>query len=98
MSLPFRTTFKRMSLEERARIAGHKGSATSGRRRTPKKAMKVRILEAQRGLCLYCDMEIGSQITRDGKPVTLRINWDHFIPYSYLAHNPADNWVAACHV
>jgi len=88
----------RMSLAERARIAGFKGSATQTKRARPRKAVKERILARQRGCCLYCEMEIGSTITRNGKPVTLQINWDHFVPYAYAARNSNDNWVAACHV
>jgi HNH endonuclease len=67
-------------------------------RRKPEKAVQDRILGRQDGRCLYCGHRFGDTVWRHGQPVTLRLNWDHLIPYAYLAANPDDNWAAACHV
>jgi hypothetical protein len=37
-------------------------------------------------------------VFRKERPVTLRLNWDHYVPFAFLAKNPSDNWRAACHV
>lgn len=70
----------------------------SGLRRTPSATKRNEILEQQAGRCLYCDLRIGSIIRRFGSPVSLRLNWDHFVPYAYGQTNAESNWVAACHV
>jgi hypothetical protein len=67
-------------------------------RRKPGKAVRDRILKRQGDRCLYCEHKFGDTVWRRGQQVTLRLNWDHLIPYAYLAANPDDNWVAACHV
>jgi hypothetical protein len=76
------------------------GRAVTGaaQRRAPRGALREEVLARQRSRCLYCDLPFGSVVMRRGEPVTLRINWDHFVPYAYAAGNPGDNWVAACHV
>ncbi len=70
----------------------------SGQRRTPNAATRRDVLEAQRNRCLYCENTFGSIIRRGHKTISLRLNWDHFVPYSYGLTNGGDNWVAACHV
>jgi len=85
----------------RIKIAGNRGGATQHGRRSPKVATRREILAKQNNRCLYCDLPFGTEILRTGRKgrlVTLRLNWDHFIPYAYCLNNPHDNWVAACHV
>ncbi|WP_431781744.1 HNH endonuclease [Streptomyces chumphonensis] len=67
-------------------------------RRAPRAAERARLIAEQGNRCLYCDIPIGAVIRRWDKPVTLRLNWDHFAPYAYVARNPRDNWVLACHI
>lgn len=69
-----------------------------GIRRAPRLAERIRVQEAQGNRCLYCELPIGTAIWRRAQTVILRTNWDHFVPYSYLARNPDNNWVLACHV
>jgi len=70
----------------------------AARRRKPNATTKARLMKIQGGCCLYCGFPIGAKVMRRGQPVTLRLNWDHFIPHAYAARSPADNWVVACHV
>jgi hypothetical protein len=67
-------------------------------KKAPSATMRRQILERQHGSCLYCGLLIGAKVLRGWREVTLRLNWDHFIPHAYLAANPTSNWVAACHV
>lgn len=67
-------------------------------RKAPLLAERLRVQEAQGNRCLYCEIPIGATIWRRSRTVTLRVNWDHFVPYAYLARNPRNNWVLACHV
>lgn len=61
--------------------------------------MQADTLDAQGNRCLYCGLEFGWPLYRRRYGVEiLEVNWDHRIPYAYLQDNPADNWVAACHV
>lgn len=74
------------------------GFSGGGRRKYPPAFVRARVLERQGGLCLYCDQPFGGTVLRRGRPVRLRLNWDHFVPLAYLAANPGHNWVAACHL
>lgn len=67
-------------------------------RRIPSKRERDAILEKQDGRCFYCESKIGSIKRRNDKPLTLRLHWDHQLPYAYGANNRAENFVAACHV
>jgi len=55
-------------------------------------------LDKQENRCFYCKEEFDSIITRNGKPLKLKLVWDHMVPYSYFQTNPDNNFVAACHV
>lgn len=70
----------------------------AAKRRKPNRTTRQRILDRQGNQCLYCELPIGAKVARRGKTVTLRLNWDHFIPHAYAASNGNDNWVIACHV
>ncbi len=67
-------------------------------RKTPPKAEKDKILEEQEYRCFYCDVLLESTRFRNGKPLTVRIHWDHQLPYAYSQNNATSNFVAACHV
>lgn len=70
----------------------------SGKRRRPSAARKRGILALQKDRCLYCDHRFGAVVKRKGRTVTLRLHWDHFVPFAYGHTNADANWVAACHV
>jgi hypothetical protein len=82
------------------RLAVYGGTRIIGtdRRKQPSTADRQRILAAQGDICLYCQLPIGTIVTRNGRDVVLRRNWDHFVPYAYSARNPGTNWVLSCHV
>jgi len=67
-------------------------------RRLPSKSDRDRILIEQEGRCFYCGSLLGETRLRKGKPVTLKINWDHRVPYAFTQNNRTENFVAACHV
>jgi hypothetical protein len=79
------------------RVYGRGAGGGVTRRRPSSEAVK-RIRKIQMGRCLYCELTIGSRVKRNGKTVALTAQWDHFVPYSYLAQNPEANWVLACQV
>lgn len=82
----------------RLRVYGRGPANGTDRRRQPRVAERARIIAQQGNRCLYCEIPLGTTISRKGKDIVLRLNWDHFIPYAYVARNPRDNWVLACHV
>lgn len=67
-------------------------------RKTPGRKMKQLILNQQDNRCFYCEQTFGSTVERKGKQLTLRIHWDHQIPYAYAQNNTTENFVAACQV
>jgi hypothetical protein len=73
-------------------------SSPDDERRQIGKRQKERILAEQEGRCFYCGEQFGAIKHRRGEPVTLRVNWDHRMPYAYSQDNRASNYVAACHV
>jgi len=69
----------------------------SGSRRLSAKAKK-RILQEQDYRCAYCWKAFGSVVHRDGKKITLRVNYDHQVPYATVRETKEYNILAACHV
>ena len=67
-------------------------------RKTPPKVEKIRILEEQEDRCFYCGVRLESTRFRNGKPFTIKVNWDHQLPYAFSQNNATSNFVAACHV
>lgn len=67
-------------------------------RRKPPHAYRAALLEAQGHRCLYCGHPFGSTVWGDKGSERLKLNWDHFVPYRVLLSNPAENWIAACHL
>jgi len=59
---------------------------------------REQILREQNFRCFYCDRRIGSSVWYKGHQITLRVHFDHVLPYSYSYNNDASNFVAACHV
>jgi len=52
-------------------------------------ALKAKILLAQDGRCGYCNSSLWNE----------EIQWDHFLPWSYIANSGGENnWVAACSI
>jgi len=92
------TPWKPLTAHERYLAVYGRPITGAARKRKPNAAIRQRILERQGNACLYCDLPIGAHVPRRGKLITLRLNWDHFIPHAYAASNGHDNWVAACHV
>jgi 5-methylcytosine-specific restriction endonuclease McrA len=82
----------------RRAVYGRSHISGTDRRRTPPLAERARIIADQGNRCLYCEIPIGTTVSRQNRSVTLQLNWDHFLPYGYMARNPRDNWVLACHV
>jgi 5-methylcytosine-specific restriction endonuclease McrA len=67
-------------------------------RKTPTKADKDRIVNQQGNQCFYCGVTFGSFRFRRGLPFTIKIEWDHKLPFAYSQNNQTDNFVASCHV
>ena len=68
------------------------------RRRRPGKGLAAHLLEIAEGCCAYCTLPIKATTYRRNRLVRLRLEWDHFVPYSYLVANPVANWQVSCHV
>lgn len=73
-------------------------SESIGKRHKPNKKTKEYLLAIQGNACLYCEKSFNSFTYRNYKPVKLKLNWDHLIPYSYNQNNWHENWCAACHI
>jgi 5-methylcytosine-specific restriction endonuclease McrA len=52
----------------------------------------------QKDRCIYCQRQFGDTNVRRGVSITLRLTWDHFIPYAYTMTHTDDNWVASCQI
>lgn len=91
----------RSASDWRLAVYDRDGGATTHERRKPPKAVIDAILDIQGNVCLYCQIPIGTEVLRKDRVVRLvRLmrNWDHFVPYAYVARNPDLNWTIACHV
>lgn len=75
-------------------------STTPPQKRRPLTEFRKRkIIRDQGYKCIYCLQEFGSTHTRDGhESVTLSVEFDHLVPYSYSQDNSLRNMVAACQV
>lgn len=70
----------------------------SGARRGPSKRERAACMAAQGFACFYCRRKFGTTLYRDGKPIVLRAEWDHMVPYGLTQDNRDVNFAAACHV
>ena len=68
------------------------------RRRLPSSADREACLESQGHRCLYCDHRFGHAVLDGTRLIQLRIEWDHFVPYSFNQDNHGRNFVASCQV
>ena len=68
------------------------------RRKGPDAEERKTILELQGNRCLYCEQLFGSTIVKRDRLIFLKVNWDHFVPFSYSQNNYAYNFVAACQI
>ena len=68
------------------------------RRRLPPLSERRARLLAQNNRCFYCERAFYSLVGRGSRLVSLRIAWDHLVPYAYSQDNRTVNFVAACHV
>ncbi len=68
------------------------------KRQTPNHYKKKEILQNQSYRCLYCNKSFGGFVKRGRKLIKLRIQWDHFIPYSFGYNNHNENFVASCQI
>lgn len=85
----------------------HRESTTEMRRKKPSLATQNRILDNQFQRCIYCGLRFDATVQYVGKNkskraslkvITLRVTWDHLVPYTYTANNRDENFVAACQV
>lgn len=73
-------------------------SLATGERARPSMVYQKEQLHLQGHRCLYCEKVFGFKVQHKRKVVTLRVHWDHFIPYAYLQASPDRNFVAACQI
>lgn len=85
------------SSDDEPPVRARRMTQSEERRRSLSRAAKKGILEQQKGLCFYCDREIGSTVYTSHKAVTLRLHWDHMVPFSHQRNNSRANYAAACH-
>ena len=68
------------------------------RKGKPNKDIRKNLLEIQQNACAYCRHTFGTIYIRKNVTYRLKINWDHFVPYSFIQANDKLGWVAACNV
>lgn len=76
----------------------YREAAPALERKRPHKRDCDRILLEQEGRCYYCGSLLGDTRHRKDKPLTLKTNWDHRIPWVLSLNNNVENFVAACHI
>jgi 5-methylcytosine-specific restriction endonuclease McrA len=72
-------------------------------RRLPRKADRDAQLLEQDYSCFYCGAMFGERIQRitskgGTRLVLVRVEWDHFVPFSYSQDNRTRNFVASCSI
>jgi len=82
--------------ETTAKRRAQRMSGGSGVRHIPTKDERNRILWKQKQSCFYCGRYFGSAVFRNGHIILLRLEWDHFVPFSFTLAR--QNFVAACHI
>jgi len=70
------------------------------KRKLPPRADRELQLARQGHRCFYCDRSFGTYVFRGAsvRPIRLRPEWDHMVPFAYSQNNQMVNFVAACHV
>lgn len=67
-------------------------------RKIPTTKKQREILEKQQNKCLYCEVEFGSVVFRNEKPLLSKLEWDHQVPFVYSQNNNRANFCAACNI
>lgn len=67
-------------------------------RRKPTKKRQAALLEAQESRCYWCGRMFGELVERDDVVKALRVEWDHFIPFSFTGSCDDLEFIAACFV
>ena len=69
-------------------------------RKRPSVLVQKQILNEQGNLCYYCLRRFGQEVYYRGRrrATTLRIHWDHKVPWIFSQNNNPENFVAACHI
>lgn len=67
-------------------------------RRSLSQSQKRAIVEQQDGRCYVCERQFGTLVRRGGRPVRLRIEFDHVIPFAFTHSSLFEAFAAACHV
>ena len=49
-------------------------------------------------MCLYCAQPLDGKVYRRGKPISLRLEWDHAIPRAFKEIDSPENVVACCQI
>jgi len=52
----------------------------------------------QNGKCYWCNRPLGTLYEKDGKIKTLKIHYDHKVPFYFIRSNPDRNWCIACNI
>lgn len=67
-------------------------------RRLPPKEYRDMQLDRQDHRCFYCNAVFGDHGFRNGTEVTIKLTWDHQVPFAYSQDNRNLNFVAACQI
>ena len=70
----------------------------TGRRRKPPMVEQKAALTDQDYRCFYCDRKFGSVVWIGGKRKTLKIEFDHMVPFSFIKNNSPQNFVVSCQI
>jgi hypothetical protein len=60
--------------------------------------LKREIKANQDNCCYWCGRMFGTLYEKNNKINTLKIHYDHKVPFAYLQSNPDFNWVGACNI
>ena len=67
-------------------------------RKMPSLYSQRKILSKQNNRCIYCGVRFGGLVARRSENITVLLEWDHFIPFSYSQNNSASNFLASCQI
>lgn len=75
----------------------HRESEAKGARAFGK-LLKKELVELQNNKCIYCEKEFDSYVMRNNKFIQLKVNIDHFVPWTFVENTKKINAVAACQI
>lgn len=67
-------------------------------RKLPPLAWRRDQVVKQNNACAYCGSCFDGCVLRKGKPVKVKLCWDHIVPYAYSQNNNEYNFLASCSV